>query len=281
VNPLEALRGLVSPHANRWRANRRFEEACREFAIRGITPPVLYDIGARWGVSEPYGRLKSIPGFRSVGFEPDAEEAARLSAARHFDIVCPVALGDRHERRKLHIARDPGSSTLFPPDMQEIARHSASTQFETVGETEVEVQPLDDVIRDQNLPAPDFIKVDCEGAEGIIFSGATDTLKSVIGITFEARMVEFYKGGATLGPLLEFFFKKGFVCLRMNPVGAFFDTLMMFDVVMIRHPESCNCERENFLGALFSLLHGSWLYAKRFEEITKGRRNFFSVKVES
>ena len=268
MNLFEPLKALIRPHTNRWRADRRFNSACHEFSREGIAPPVLYDIGARWGVSEPYGRLGRIPGFRSVGFEPDTEEAARLDAACHFDIVCPVALGDKRENRKLYIARDPGSSTLFPPDMEEIARHSVSRQFETVAETSVGVEPLDDVIRERNLPMPDFIKVDCEGAEGIIFSGAKETLKTVIGVTFEARMVEFYKGGATLGPLLDYFFKRGFVCLRLNPVGSFFDTMLMFDVVMIRHPESYSTPRESLLGRTFSLLHGSWPYASRISGFT-------------
>jgi len=269
LRPLRFFRSLARPVSNRLRLNNRFSAACKEYGARGIQPPVLYDIGARWGVSEPYDRLKQIPGFRSVGFEPDTEEALHLERAGCFDVVCPVGLGDKTEKRTLYIAKDPGSSTLFPPDMREIARHTISRQFETVSETTIDVLPLDDVVKEKNLPLPDFIKVDCEGAEEIIFAGAEGTLKNVIGVTFEARLVEFYQGGATLGPLLNRFLDAGFILLRQNSVGAFFDAQMMFDVVMIKHPESYRTPRHELLGRTFSLLHGSLPYAQRIRDVAR------------
>jgi FkbM family methyltransferase len=262
------VRQLARPTVNNLRVRRRFDRACEAFAMNAIEAPVLYDIGARWGVSAPYDRLKKIPGFRSVGFEPDVEEAQRLEQAGQFDIVCAVGLGDRKETRTLYIAEDPGCSSLFPPDMAEAARHTVSKQFSTVGQVEVAVEPLDDVIQERGLPRPDFIKIDCEGAEGLIFEGAKNTLSNVVGITFEARLVDFYRGGATLGPLLETMFSAGFICLRLNPVGAFFDTQVMHDVVMIRHPDTYSTARETLLGQVFSLLHGSWLYAQRIADLT-------------
>jgi FkbM family methyltransferase len=257
------VRQVARPTVNRFRLRRGFDQACATFASKGINAPVLYDIGARWGVSEPYDRLKKIPGFRSVGFEPDVEEARRLEQAGQFDIVCPVALGDRKETRTLYIAADPGCSSLFPPDMAEAARHTASKQFATIGQAAVAVEPLDEVIKERGLPQPDFMKIDCEGAEGLIIEGSKNTLRNIIGITFEARFVELYQGESTLGALVEKLCRAGFVSLRLNPIGAFFDTQIMFDVVMIRHPETYRTQRDILLGQAFSLLHGSNSYASR------------------
>jgi FkbM family methyltransferase len=257
------VRQMARPTVNTLRVRRRFDRACEAFAMNGIEAPVLYDIGARWGVSAPYDRLKKIPGFRSVGFEPDIEEARRLERAGQFDIVCPVALGDRKETRTLYIAEDPGCSSLFPPDMAEAARHTVSKQFSTVGQVEVAVEPLDAVIKERGLPRPDFIKIDCEGAEGLIIEGSKNALRNIIGITFEARLVELYQGESTLGVLVEKLCRAGFVSLRLNPIGAFFDTQVMFDVVMIRHPETYHTQRDILLGQTFALVHGSNSYASR------------------
>lgn len=255
---------------DRWRTSRQLDATFAAFVDQGVSSPVFYDIGARWGISKPYNRLRQITGFCSVGFEPDAEEAERLRRDEHFDIVCPVALGDCRGLRTLYIAEDPGCSSLFPPDMAEAARHTVSKQFATVNRTQVAVETLDDVVKERRLPPPDYIKVDCEGAEELILAGGHNTLRKVIGLTVEARLVEFYKGGATLASIMPKLMSMGFVCLRCDSVGSFFDTQVMFDIVMIRHPESYVTIRDQLLGQTFSLLHGSRIYAQRIACLTSG-----------
>ena len=147
--------------------------------------------------------------------------------------------------------------------MNKAARYTESKQFATVGELEIAVEPLDEVMKERGLPQPDFMKIDCEGAEGLIIEGSKNALRNIIGITFEARLIELYQGETTLGALVEKLWRAGFVCLRLNPIGAFFDTQVMFDVVMIKHPETYQTRRDVLLGQTFALLHGSNSYAKR------------------
>ncbi len=227
----------------------------------------VYDIGARWGISPPYDQLKVLQRLRSVGFEADTMEAEKLKAERRFSHVCPDALGARTEKRTLHIGRDPGSSSLFRPNAREIERHTTWTGFETVKEVPLSVNPLDDVALRHQLPAPDYLKVDCEGAEGEIFQGATKTLAALCGVTFEARFIDLYDGGATLAQLTDQMFGKGFICLRLDPVGSFFGSIVMFDVVMMRHPESIDSRRQFILCLLFCFLHNNWHYAQRLADL--------------
>lgn len=229
--------------------------------------PVIYDIGARAGISPPYDRLAGMPLFRTVGFEADKEEAEKLKASKAFDFVCPTALGARDEKRILHIAKDPGSSSLFPPDGVEIARHTTWKLYETVRTVEVTVEPLDKAVGKHQLPLPDYAKIDCEGAEGEIMDGATQTFSHLCGLTFEARFRELYRGGATLSGLVDRMFRSGFVCLRLDPIGYFSGTLMMFDVVMMRHPEAIRDRRQFILALAFCLLQENWLYARRTVEL--------------
>ncbi len=225
--------------------------------------PIVYDIGARWGISPPYDRLVIAPGFRTVGFEPDFLAAEKLRASRAFDDVHPVALGARVEKRILHLAKDPGSSSLFAPNSAEIAKHTEWRLFETIKTVEVFVEPLDYVIKRLGLVPPDYMKIDCEGAEGEILAGATNAVNSLCGMTFEARIRDFYNGGTTLSELITRLSAADFVCLRLDPIGSFHGSLMMFDVVMIRHPNTICTRRQFTLCLLFCLLHGNWLYAKR------------------
>lgn len=284
---LEKIRAL----RHRRLAARRLRQIARWFSAQNeMEGPVLYDVGARSGPSEPYGCLSGIRGFRSVGFEPDFVEAERLRAAKAFDYICSVALGAREEKRTLYIAKDPGSSSIFPPNDVEIARHTTWNLFETTKTIEIPVEPLDQVIAKQKLPMPDYLKIDCEGAEDEILQGSANALKNLCGLTFEARFRDFYRGGATFSQLTDRMFSAGFICLRLDPVGSFFGSMMMFDVVMVRHPEGIKNRRQFLLCVLFCLLHGNWLYAKRIVDLRANefesgdlrkffRSNYFSPEI--
>jgi FkbM family methyltransferase len=262
------IKDLMRPWWHQRRASQRFHQFVRLISAQpDFQGPILYDIGARFGASPPYDRLRVIPSFRTVGFEADSVEAEKLRTSKIFDYMCSVALGARHEKRVLHIAKDPGSSSLFPPDQSEIARHTTWRLFETVRQIEVSVEPLDQVIEKNKLPMPDYIKIDCEGAEGEIFTGAQKALNHSCGLTFEARFRQFYKGGSTFSELIDQMFDANFVCLRQDPIGSFFGSLMMFDVVMVRHPDTIRDRRQFILCLLFCLLHGKWLYAQRTFEL--------------
>lgn len=258
---IDSIRSTISPWWNRRLARIRlqrvldFVQADPDFSL------VVYDVGARWGISAPFDRLKGLSALRTVGFEPDPAEAAKLEQAAAFSRVCPVALGAREEVRTLHLAKDPGCSSLFPANLAEIRLHTDSPRFDPAGTLEVATLPLDTAVRRFGLPRPDFLKIDCEGAEGEILDGAAAAMEHVSGITFEARFRDFYTGGAVLGDLVKQLFDSGFVCVKLDPVGYFHGAIMMFDVSMVRH-ESRIASRHQLLGAvIFCLIHDNWLHA--------------------
>jgi FkbM family methyltransferase len=259
---IKQIREVVSPWWNTRLARARFHRVA-EFLDRSGSKfaPVVYDVGARWGISTPFDRLQTLQGLQSVGFEPDPEEASKLAAANAFTITCPVALGRNEEERTLYIAREPGCSSLFPPNAAEIARHAMDSRFDTVREIRVETVPMDLAIQRFGLPRPHMLKIDCEGAEGEIIDGAEAAMQGVCGITFEARFREFYKGGSVFGDLVKKLYDRGYVTLRLNPAGDFKGALMMFDVSMVRHPDNLGSAEDLIASVLFCLIHDNWRYA--------------------
>ena len=258
---IASIRNAASPWWNRRLARIRLRRVLDSVRTDPGFAPVVYDVGARWGISAPFDRLKQLPALRTVGFEPDPAEAAKLEQAAAFSRVCPVALGAREEIRTLHLARDPGCSSLFPANLEEIRLHTDSPRFDPAGTIEVATLPLDTAVSRFGLPQPDFLKIDCEGAEGEILDGAAAAMEHVSGITFEARFRDFYSGGAVLGELVKRLFDSGFVCVKLDPVGYFHGTIMMFDVSMVRHASHIRSRHQLLAAVIFCLIHDNWLHA--------------------
>src|SRR4051812_47788615 len=219
LSSMADLRTLLRPLVHAHRCRRGLKQIAKFLSVRGeLLEPTMYDVGARWGVSPPYDQLVVFHGFRSVGFEPDATEAEELRKRNAFTHICPVALGARSENRTLHIAKDPGSSSLHRANAVEMARHTDWRLYETVRDVSVPVEPLDSVVAKYGLPSPDYLKLDCEGAEAEVLDGAADAIRHLWGITFEARICNLYlDNSANLSELLDRMFRAGFVCLRIDP----------------------------------------------------------------
>jgi FkbM family methyltransferase len=76
-------------------------------------PLVVVDVGARGGVEEFWAVFGTDIKF--IAFEPEPEEWARLNAVAAPNVtVLPYALGERAEKRKLHVARIPQASSFYP-----------------------------------------------------------------------------------------------------------------------------------------------------------------------
>ncbi len=130
---------------------------------------VLYDVGANVGAYTLVAAV-TIPSARVVAFEPSPANFAALCGNLDLNDVAervtpiPLALGDRPRSATLGgDATVPGAS----PHVDEDAGPAAAR---------VLVDRLDDVIERFELPPPDHLKLDVDGAELEVLGGAERTL---------------------------------------------------------------------------------------------------------
>lgn len=145
-------------------------------APRGSASLVFYDIGANDGeLSLPFAR----PPHRVVAFEPAPAARRRLveRVTQQGDpavlTVVPVALGAGAGRAILHVYSDDTFSSLHGRPREDLDQYN----LQPSEEVEVPVVALDAVVPDRQLPAPDIVKIDVEGAELDVLRGATATLR--------------------------------------------------------------------------------------------------------
>ncbi len=148
------------------------------------TPQVIYDLGANIGIASLF--LGSVqPQARIFGFEPvpDHYELCRqnylnLSNAQAFN--CAVGLSSG--RRTFELSQD----DIRGGHLTGGKSKATNTGMKTF---EVEVWSLNDLITKKNLPSPDFLKVDVEGAEMEVLEGLGAACETIRYLHLETHSV--------------------------------------------------------------------------------------------
>jgi FkbM family methyltransferase len=166
-------------------------------AIGGLADlPLIHvvDVGANplAGIKGPYQTLIDNDLASLVGFEPDAavfEELQAIKGSRQKYL--PLAVGDG-KRHQLRICRMSGMNSLLAPnfDLLNLAHlHGAWAEVQTL--VDVDTRRLDDI---SEIEAMDYLKIDIQGAEMLVFENATEKLKDCLVVHTEAMFVPMYVG---------------------------------------------------------------------------------------
>ena len=181
-------------------------------------PLVVCDVGARGGAPlelEPF-----FAGIDYIAFDADATECARLAKlpnphlnVRHY----PYFITDRARPVTFRIYKQPGQSSEFLPD-KAYAETLADAGFAVAREMTLEGRSLDEVRRLENVPQPDFLKLDTQGSEASILDGAAETVRELSMVEVEIEFLRGYEGQAMAADVLSRLERLGFEPLYLNRV---------------------------------------------------------------
>lgn len=137
--------------------------------------PVFYDIGANAGF---YSIILSEQTSEIVAFEPFSLNYKLLKRNKAINnvrnlIVFKTALSDKKEIGELVIYNSSGNNSLFSRNVPK--NHS----LKKTGIELIELEKMDDVICHKELPLPNIVKIDVEGAELFVLKGAKKTIQQV------------------------------------------------------------------------------------------------------
>jgi FkbM family methyltransferase len=153
----------------------------------GYRPEVVFDVGASTGIwSEAIAT--ALPDATFELFEPLAAHSpysgglaeclGRLQRAHAHE----VALGEENGEQLICVTRDLYGSSLR--DRGDIP--------ETRERIPVKVFRLDDYVKENRLPSPDIVKIDCQGAEDSIIRGGINTVCRADILFLETWLVRAY-----------------------------------------------------------------------------------------
>ena len=143
-------------------------------ALPTFYPKVIYDLGANVGVSSLFF-ASLYPKASIYGFEPLPEnlEVCLLNyrGISNQSQVFPWAIGSKTGQATFDCKNDSRGGRL------ETAHHDPSLQ--TTSQIQVKIISVADLIDQEGLPPPDFLKIDVEGAELDVLEGIKDHAHSV------------------------------------------------------------------------------------------------------
>ena len=191
--------------------------------VVGARTPILYDIGANEGqIGIPLATSAGgddTPAVRVIAFEPLPAARTRLianatEAGRSFALwgdadvtLIPLALGDSDRPVDIEVYSDDTFSSIHRRDRDELRRYS----LEAIETVQVRMRPLDDLVSGGAIPAPDIVKIDVEGAERAVLSGATETLRELQPIVLmEFSCINAENAGYRRNDLIEVLRRRGY-----------------------------------------------------------------------
>jgi FkbM family methyltransferase len=147
----------------------------RFLKVLDFSGQIIYDVGAHEGVYSMFFSRAVGENGKIITFEPHPENCSRILENLKFNKISNVEL------RPIGLGKEKGRAMLTFPD-SDLAR---GTAIKEIGDKilsekgtrtiEIEIDSLDNLIQD--LPRPDFIKIDVEGMEFDVLCGMHNTIR--------------------------------------------------------------------------------------------------------
>jgi FkbM family methyltransferase len=239
----------------------------------------IVDIGANpIDGDPPYKPMLSKALCNITGFEPQESALAELLKKKSkFERYLPYAVGDGNIHT-LNICRASGMTSLFEPDTTTLELFDVLKPLAEVTQRIVlQTRKLDEIIEIEKL---DFLKIDIQGGELLVFQNGVNKLADAVAIQIEVSFVTLYKNQPTIGEIDIELRRQGFIphcfaavkkwaispCVVNNNPREPLNQLLEADIVYVRDfskPEFMTDEQLKHLAMIVHYCYGSFDLALR------------------
>lgn len=186
--------------------------------IRPETRITILDIGASLTEAPPYEHLIHSGLVRVIGFEPNREECDRLNARYGSPhAFFPYFIGDGNPG-VFHETNWFATGSLFKPNQPVLEKFISLYELVTpVAQHPVETKRLDDIAE---IDDADYIKIDVQGAELLVFQGAERLLDKVMLLQCEVEFVELYERQPLFADVDTYLRGRNFMFMKFDYFGS-------------------------------------------------------------
>ena len=183
---------------------------------------VFVDLGGRHGLMEPWSEVKSI--ITTVSFEPDITSShlrTNLNEGTHRAINLQSAVGSRKEKRNFYYLRNRSYCSLLKPNETELeGTYYYDRNFYKIDEVHsINVDTIENQLTNVGLKYIDFMKIDIQGAEMMVFENMDSLWNNLLGVYSEAYSAELYKDGADISKILGLLYSKEFELFDLKTIA--------------------------------------------------------------
>ncbi|MEW6449468.1 MAG: FkbM family methyltransferase [Pseudomonadota bacterium] len=178
----------------------------------------VVDVGANPIDGEaPYQPLLSKRVCTVTGFEPQPNGLAFLNQRKSdLETYLPYVIGDGSPQI-LHVTAMPGMTSLFEPNFPVLDWFNGFSEWSQVKErVPVQTRRLDDLAE---IAAIDMLKIDVQGAELMVFRGASEKLSRAVAIHTEVCFLDLYKEQPLFGDVDVDLRSRGFIPHHLHHVN--------------------------------------------------------------
>jgi len=195
---------------------------------------IIFDIGAHIGVTTVVLAQRAGKGGKVFSFEPTPTTAAVLKKTVAINKLGNVsvetcAISDKKGKATFHISENQVDNANSLSDNIRPERQKYSI--------DVELNTIDDLVKERNLPRIDFIKIDAEGAEARVLKGGDQTItKFKPRMTLGIHPIGIKNMGDSQVEIWDWLKQKGYKIIyegKELPRDEFAAKTDLFDVVLV------------------------------------------------
>jgi FkbM family methyltransferase len=175
-------------------------------------PLVIVDIGAAYPSKNFYDEFKNF--VKLISFDPQIENSYKKE---NFYFI-NNALYDEKTKLNFYKTKNPQCSSLLIPNYDFLEAFGKSEEFKIIETTEIEVDTLDNQLKNLNINNVDFIKLDTQGSELYILEGSSKYLENVLGIETEIEFKPIYQGQPLFFDVDNYLKSKNFELLDLRKI---------------------------------------------------------------
>lgn len=176
---ITSIRLLINLARKPWLRNLKdFDDQAR---LINKSSPIIFDVGANVGqTTERY--LHYYPNARIHAFEPYNEVADKFSL--HFKqnsnvVLNRLALTDKEGESTFYLNKCHYTNSILPTENKQIpSQLSPDNQYHQKSKIRIKTTTIDNYIKTKHLNSIDILKMDTQGSEHLVLSGAKNMLRS-------------------------------------------------------------------------------------------------------